>query len=77
MSHETHVLSDTVRALSIADVREQPLNYMDPEIQNLANGFIKAKQDAVRGKPPLDTERSLSRQVKAREMTHFLSATTQ
>ncbi|KAG0077253.1 hypothetical protein BGZ90_007476 [Linnemannia elongata] len=48
MSHETHVLSDTVRALSISDVKDQPLNYMDPEIQNLVNGFIKAKQDAVR-----------------------------
>ncbi|KAG0291189.1 hypothetical protein BGZ96_005412 [Linnemannia gamsii] len=48
MSHETHVLSDTVRALSISDVKEQPLNYMDPEIQNLVSGFIKAKQDAVR-----------------------------
>ncbi|KAG9064156.1 hypothetical protein KI688_003343 [Linnemannia hyalina] len=48
MSYETHVLSDTVRALSISDVKEQPLNYMDPEIQNLVSGFIKAKQDAVR-----------------------------
>lgn len=72
MSHETHVLSDSVRTLSISDVKEQPLNYMDPEIQNLVNGFIKAKQDAVRGKPPLDTARSLSRQVKAGLATHFL-----
>lgn len=63
MSHETPVFTDAVRALSISDVKEQPLNYMDPEIQNLVNGFIKAKQDAVRGKPLLDTERSLSRQL--------------
>ncbi|KAF8935367.1 hypothetical protein BGZ47_009978 [Haplosporangium gracile] len=48
MSHEAHVLSDTVRALSTLDVKEQPLNYVDPEIQNLVNGFIKAKLDAVR-----------------------------
>ncbi|KAF9147706.1 hypothetical protein BG015_010608 [Linnemannia schmuckeri] len=48
MSHEAHVLSDKVRALSTSDVKEQPLNYMDPEIQNLVNGFIKAKLDAVR-----------------------------
>jgi hypothetical protein len=49
VSNEAQALSDTVRTLSISDVKEQPLNYMDPEIQTLVNGFIKAKLDAVKG----------------------------
>ncbi|KAG0273589.1 hypothetical protein BGZ95_010611 [Linnemannia exigua] len=48
VSNEAHALSDTVRSLSISDVKEQPLNYMDPEIQTLVSGFIKAKLDAVK-----------------------------
>ncbi|KAF9906852.1 hypothetical protein EC991_000215 [Linnemannia zychae] len=48
VSNEVHALSETVRALSISDVKEQPLNYLDPEIQTLVNGFIKAKLDAVK-----------------------------
>ncbi|KAF9085242.1 hypothetical protein BGX23_009836 [Mortierella sp. AD031] len=48
MTNDTHVLSETVRALSISEVKEQPLNYMDPEIQKLVEGFVKAKMDAVK-----------------------------
>ncbi|KAF9121703.1 hypothetical protein BGW39_010329 [Mortierella sp. 14UC] len=48
VSNEAHALSDTVRALSVSDVKEQPLNYMDSEIQTLVNGFIKSKLDAVK-----------------------------
>ncbi|KAI1294055.1 hypothetical protein EDD11_008284 [Mortierella claussenii] len=39
---------DSVSALSIADIRDQPARYMDQEMQGLVSAFIKAKQDAVK-----------------------------
>ncbi|KAF8980263.1 hypothetical protein BGZ46_004447 [Entomortierella lignicola] len=41
-------ISDAVRGLSIADIKDQGVSYMDQDIQKLISGFIKAKQDAVK-----------------------------
>ncbi|KAF9919157.1 hypothetical protein FBU30_011140 [Linnemannia zychae] len=48
VSNDAHILTDSVRGLSISDVKEQSLNYMDPEIQNLVDGFNNAKMNAVK-----------------------------
>ncbi|KAF9359356.1 hypothetical protein BGX26_012560 [Mortierella sp. AD094] len=41
-------ISDAVRGLSIADIKDQSVSYRDQDIQKLISGFIKAKQDAVK-----------------------------
>ncbi|KAG0254380.1 hypothetical protein BG011_005798 [Mortierella polycephala] len=41
-------LTDAIPALSISEIKDQPANYMDQEIQSLAQAFIKAKLDAVK-----------------------------
>ncbi|KAF9113253.1 hypothetical protein BGX27_001954 [Mortierella sp. AM989] len=41
-------ISDAVRGLSIADIKDHSISYMDQDIQKLVSGFIKAKQDAVK-----------------------------
>jgi hypothetical protein len=42
-------LAEAVQGLSIADVKDQLVGYMDQDVQKLVSGFIKAKQDAAKG----------------------------
>ncbi|KAG0369473.1 hypothetical protein BGZ54_009831 [Gamsiella multidivaricata] len=41
-------LSDAVRGLSIAEIKDQPASYMDQDVEKLIVGFVRAKQDAVK-----------------------------
>jgi len=43
-------LASAVPALSIAETKEQNINYMDQEMKNIAAAFISAKLNAVKGK---------------------------
>ncbi|KAF9433149.1 hypothetical protein BGZ76_009818, partial [Entomortierella beljakovae] len=47
-SQDATNVSDAVRGLSIADIKDQSASYMDHEIQMIVTGFIKAKHNAVK-----------------------------
>ncbi|KAG0205092.1 hypothetical protein BGX28_003192, partial [Mortierella sp. GBA30] len=48
ISVNVHNLASAVPALSVAEVKEHTVDYMDQEIQKLAAGFVKAKLSAVK-----------------------------
>ncbi|KAF9391857.1 hypothetical protein BGX21_011170 [Mortierella sp. AD011] len=41
-------ISSAIRGLSVTDIKDQSVSYMDQDIQKLISGFVKAKQDAVK-----------------------------
>lgn len=53
ISSDANNISDAVRSLSIAEIKDHPSSYLDHDVQGLVAGFIKAKLDAAKGKRSL------------------------
>lgn len=50
VSSDANNISEAVRSLSIADIKDHPSIYLDHDVQGLVAGFVKAKLDAAKGK---------------------------
>ncbi|KAF9388993.1 hypothetical protein CPB97_012204, partial [Podila verticillata] len=48
ISSDANNISDAVRSLSIAEIKDHPSSYLDHDVQGLVAGFIKAKLDAAK-----------------------------
>jgi hypothetical protein len=53
VSSDANNISEAVRSLSIADIKDHPSSYLDHDVQGLVAGFVKAKLDAAKGKRSL------------------------
>ncbi|KAF9334980.1 hypothetical protein BG006_001142 [Podila minutissima] len=48
VSSDANNISEAVRSLSIADIKDHPSIYLDHDVQGLVAGFVKAKLDAAK-----------------------------
>ncbi|KAF9317962.1 hypothetical protein BG003_000125 [Podila horticola] len=48
ISSDANNISEAVRSLSIAEIKDHPNSYLDHDVQGLVAGFVKAKLDAAK-----------------------------